>query len=100
MSNVPKNKTYFPKTYFPIISDPLLEYSPSHSQVFNIPLVEINLNMLTLKRIFFDFNDQIDALISKANQQLGLLRRTCHFVQDIKRRHALYLTLVRSQFEQ
>ena len=47
----------------------------------------------------FDFNDQIDALISKANQQLGLLRRTCHFVQDIKRRRALYLTLVRSQFE-
>ena len=47
----------------------------------------------------FDFNDQIDALISKANQQFGLLRRTCHFVQDSKRRRALYLTLVRSQFE-
>ena len=47
----------------------------------------------------FDFNDQINALISKANQQFGLLRRTCHFVQDIKRRRALYLALVRSQFE-
>jgi hypothetical protein len=47
----------------------------------------------------YDFNDQIDAHISKANQQLGLLSRTCHFVQDIKRRRALYLTLVRSQFE-
>ena len=47
----------------------------------------------------FDFNDQIEALITKANQQFGLLRRTCHFVQDIQRRRALYLTLVRSQFE-
>ena len=47
----------------------------------------------------FDFNSQIDALLSKANQQFGLLRRTCHFVQDIKRRRALYLKLVRSQFE-
>ena len=28
-----------------------------------------------------------------------MLRRTCHFVQDTKRRRALYLTLVRSQFE-
>ena len=27
------------------------------------------------------------------------MRRTCHFVQDIKRRRTLYLTLVRSQFE-
>ena len=47
----------------------------------------------------FDFTDHIDALISKANQQFGLLRRTCHFVKDIRRRRSLYLTLVRSQFE-
>ena len=45
------------------------------------------------------FNEQQDALVAKANQQLGLVRRTCHFVQDIKRRRTLYLTLVRSQFE-
>ena len=47
----------------------------------------------------FDFNGHIDSIISKANQQFGLLRRTCHFVNDFKRRRALYLTLVRSQFE-
>ena len=47
----------------------------------------------------FDFTDHIGTLISKANQQFGLLRRTCHFVQDIRRRRSLYLTLVRSQFE-
>ena len=45
------------------------------------------------------FSEQQDALVAKANQQLGLVRRTCHFVQDIKRRRTLYLTLVRSQFE-
>ena len=46
-----------------------------------------------------DFNGHIDAVISKAKQQFGLLRRTCHFVNDRKKRRALYLTLVRSQFE-
>ena len=40
----------------------------------------------------FDFTDHIDALISKANQQFGLLRRTCHFVKDIRRRRSLYLS--------
>ncbi len=37
--------------------------------------------------------------MSKASQQLGLVRRTCHFVKDVRRRRVLYLTLVRSQFE-
>ena len=46
-----------------------------------------------------NFTDHHDALFSKANQQFGLLKRTCHFVKDIKRKRALYLTLVRSQFE-
>ena len=45
------------------------------------------------------FNEQQDALITKANQQFGLVKRTCHFVKDIRRRRTLYLTLVRSQFE-
>ena len=39
------------------------------------------------------------AALSKANQQFGLLRCTCHFINDFKRRSALFLTLVRSQFE-
>ncbi len=47
----------------------------------------------------FSFNDQCENLLTKANQQYGLVRRTCHFVKDIKRRRALYLSLVRSQFE-
>ena len=47
----------------------------------------------------FTFAEHSIRLISKANQKYGLLRRTCHFVSDIKRKRILYLTLVRSQFE-
>ena len=47
----------------------------------------------------FNFNDHCEQLISKASQQFGIVRRTCHFVNDVKRRRVLYLTLVRSQFE-
>ena len=46
-----------------------------------------------------NFNDQQENLISKASQQFGLVKRTCNFVNDIRRRRVLYLTLIRSQFE-
>ena len=39
------------------------------------------------------------SVISKANQQLGLVRRTCYFMSDTNERRALYLSLVRSLFE-
>ena len=45
-----------------------------------------------------NFNEHCNRIISKANQKFGLLRRTCSFVNDSKRRRILYLTLVRSQF--
>ena len=32
----------------------------------------------------FNFNDHYEALLSKASQQFGLLKRTCHFVKDMK----------------
>ena len=47
----------------------------------------------------FNFNEHCEKLLSKANQQYGILKRTCHFVNDQKRRRVLYLTLVRSHFE-
>ena len=53
--------------------------------------VDINSNL--------NFNDQCNRVLSKANQQFGLTKRTCYFVNDIKRKRALYLTLIRSQFE-
>ena len=49
--------------------------------------------------INFSFNEQCEQLISRANQQYGLLRRNCYFIHDIKKRKILYLARVRSQFE-
>ena len=47
----------------------------------------------------FNFDTQCEALLSKASQQFGLLKRTCQFVRDVRRRRVLYLTLIRSLFE-
>ena len=47
----------------------------------------------------FNFNEHCEKLLTKANQQLGILKRTCHFVTNKNRRRVLYLALVRSQFE-
>ena len=47
-----------------------------------------------------NFSEHCGKLLFKANQQNGLLKRTCYFVSDLKRRRVLYLTLGRiSQFE-
>ena len=45
------------------------------------------------------WSDQCAALRSKASSRLGLLKRTCHFVDNAKQRRTLYLAMVRSQFE-
>ena len=47
----------------------------------------------------FCFENHLCKLLSKANQQFGLTKRTCSFVKDIRRRRSLYLALIRSQFE-
>lgn len=46
-----------------------------------------------------NWKHQIDRLCSKASQKLGMLRRNCYFVNDIKRARTLYITLVRSIFQ-
>ena len=46
-----------------------------------------------------NFSTQCDRLIAKANQQFGLTKRTCFFVNDFRRKRTLYLALIRSQFE-
>ena len=46
-----------------------------------------------------NWTNHCDKLYNKANQMLGLLKRTCHFVNNSKMKRTLYLTLVRSQFE-
>ena len=46
-----------------------------------------------------NFSHHSDLLYSKANQKLGLLKRTCHFVNNTRMKRTLYLTMVRSTFE-
>ena len=46
-----------------------------------------------------NFTEHTDYLYSRANQRLGLLKRTCHFVDSTPKRRILYLTMVRSIFE-
>lgn len=47
----------------------------------------------------FNWEHQIDRLCSKASQKLGLLRKSCFFVNDLNRARILYIALVRSIFE-
>ena len=46
-----------------------------------------------------NWTEHCNAIYSKANQKLGLLKRTCSFVSNRTKRKALYLSQVRSQFE-
>ena len=46
-----------------------------------------------------NFSVYCEQRLSKGRQQLGMVRRYCYFVNDTNRRRALYLSLVRSQFE-
>ena len=38
-------------------------------------------------------------ILLKASRQLGLTRRTCHFIKNVAQKRSLYITLVRSIFE-
>ncbi len=38
----------------------------------------------------FTFNDQCNRMLNKASQQMGLTKRTCSFVNDVKRKRTLY----------
>ena len=46
-----------------------------------------------------NWTEHCNYLYSKANKMLGLARRTCYFISNIRKRRTIYLTLVRSQFE-
>ena len=46
-----------------------------------------------------NFNAHCNKLLSKASSNLGLLRRTCHFIADKRQKRSFYLAIVRSLFE-
>ena len=47
----------------------------------------------------FSFTAHTEKLYATANQRFGLLKRTSHFVNNHRMRRALYLTIIRSIFE-
>ena len=57
---------------------------------------EKDLGVLMTSR--FNFKTHQDYIINKVTTQFNLLRRTCHFIGNTKKRRTLYLTLVRSLF--
>ena len=69
------------------LGENLLSYADSETDLG----VHVNKN--------FNFNEQCEIILTKANQKFGILKRTCHFVTCRNRRRVLYLALVRSQFE-
>ena len=73
--------------YFYSLGDNILDYVNSEKDLG----VDINPTL--------NFGEQCDRLLAKANQQFGLTKRTCYFVNDLKRKRTLYLSLIRSQFE-
>ena len=46
-----------------------------------------------------NWSEQCSRLYSKATQMFGLTKRTAHFVNNSRQRRALYLAIIRSQFE-
>ena len=68
------------------LADTLLSYADSEKA-----RVHVNKN--------FNFNEHCENILTKANQKIGVLKRTCHFFTHSNRRRVLYLALVRSQFE-
>ena len=78
-----------------------LPFVPFHYQLGEnlLEYVENEKDLGVLINCKLNFFEQQDNLLMKANQQFGLVKRTCNFVTDVRRRRVLYLTLVRSQFE-
>ena len=69
------------------LADSLLDYAESEKDLG----IHVNNKM--------NWSEHCDHIYSKANQKLGMMKRTCSFVQSINKRRALYLSQVRSQFE-
>ena len=58
---------------------------------------EKDLGVIVTNRLNWDI--QQATIVSKANKQLGLLMRICHFVKNYDQKRSLYMALIRSLFE-
>ena len=91
----------------------VLSVTNQHNILYNLPCTIFNYK---LNSSFIDYvgsqidlgvtintklnwNEHCNKLVNKANSQLGLLMRTCHFTMDKRQKKTFYLTIVRSIFE-
>ena len=83
----------------PLINDlPFVQfYYKMGSDLLNYAESEKDLG-ITINRTL-NFTEHANILYSKANQRLGLLKRTCHFIHSLTKKRALYLAMARSIFE-
>lgn len=74
-------------TFFYTLGDSILDYVSS----------EKDLGVCVTKNL--NWNEHCNNICTKARQMFGLTRRTAHFVNNPRQLRALYLSMVRSQFE-
>ena len=78
---------------------PPWSYSPYYLGKFQLKSVALEKDLGVDMTPKLNWEHQVTRLCSQASQKLGLLRRSCFFVNDANRARNLYITLVRSLFE-
>ena len=86
------------------IPESLLSVLPFYNYIYSmggetLDYVDSEKDLGVLVKSSFNWDEQCGKVYSKANQKLGLSRRSCHFLIDECRRRVIFLTMVRSQFE-
>ena len=100
-----------------------MKFHPKKCKVLSVSLKRPNYYILPFDRFSYELDNDIieyvteqidlgvtltnrmawerhqDKIITKANRQLGMIRRTCHFVKNIAQKRSLYIAIVRSLFE-
>ena len=101
----------------------MMKFHPNKCKVLSTSLKRVNYYILPFDRFSYELKDSVldycstekdlgviitpkitwdshqNSITSKALRQLGLLKRTCHFIKNQSQKRALYITLVRSLFE-
>ena len=101
----------------------MMKFHPNKCKVLSTSLKRVNYYILPFDRFSYELKDSVmdycstekdlgviitpkitwdshqNSIISKVLRQLGLLKRTCHFIRNQSQKRALYITLVRSLFE-
>ena len=101
----------------------MMKFHPNKCKVLSTSLKRVNYYILPFDRFSYELKDSVmdycstekdlgviitpkitwdshqNSIMSKASRQLGLLKRTCHFIKNQSQKRALYITLVRSLFE-